>query len=141
MVHTEPEPEPQRPASVSWLPEPQAQETEHHAVAELDAPASQAPAMTDGESERLEPVAEPAPVESAPRPKYDDMLNDQERDLLRQLQEELARREQADADSGGWPTEQQPAVRPQLGWPAGTPSHMVNGMPPQHPDQQYPPAP
>jgi hypothetical protein len=71
----------------------------------------------------------------------DESLSDQEKHLLRQLQEELARREQEESDQSGsraleargrhgggppnafeWPN------------PNGNPT-VVNGVPPQHPDQ------
>ncbi|MGW5050630.1 hypothetical protein [Actinokineospora sp. NPDC004072] len=87
-------------------------------------------------------VAEPEPagpswMEEAPQP-APESLNDHELDLLRQLQEELARREQAD---GAAP--QQPAAwQGDLPAPANHPfdwheaNTMVNGVPLQPPDQR-----
>jgi hypothetical protein len=70
----------------------------------------------------------------------DDSLSDQEKHLLRQLQEELARREQEESEHTG-----SRAIEPHgrhggqpgaFDWPnANGSSHMVNGAPPQHPDQ------
>ena len=65
-----------------------------------------------------------------------DSLNDQELDLLRQLQEELARREQADGSapqSSAWQGDLSGASHPFDWHEANT---MVNGVPLQPPDQR-----
>jgi hypothetical protein len=77
---------------------------------------------------------------SAPSP-GDDALSDQEKHLLRQLQEELARREQEESEQNGGRALEghgrhggQPG---QFEWPnQNGSSTIVNGVPPQHPDQR-----
>jgi hypothetical protein len=77
---------------------------------------------------------------SAPNP-GDDALSDQEKHLLRQLQEELARREQEESEQSGTRAIEghgrhgsQPG---QFDWPNQNGSPMIiNGVPPQHPDQR-----
>ncbi|HEV2782482.1 MAG TPA: hypothetical protein VGX25_24070 [Actinophytocola sp.] len=108
---------PVRPAPVlpaSWMSEP--------------ASTTPKPPPTNGKAARPESL--PA----------DDSLSDQEKLLLRQLQEELARREQEESDGpghlgdinggrhGGGPAT--------FDWPTsnGAPT-VINGIPPQHPDQ------
>lgn len=70
----------------------------------------------------------------------DESLSDQEKHLLRQLQEELARREQEESDqSGAFEAHgrhggQQPNA---FQWPNPNGSAtIINGVPPQHPDQR-----
>ncbi|MGQ0841283.1 hypothetical protein [Actinokineospora sp.] len=66
----------------------------------------------------------------------DESLNDQELDLLRQLQEELARREQTDGTpQAGWQAEPGGPSVP-FDWHEANSSTMVNGMPLQPPDSR-----
>ncbi|WP_026316482.1 hypothetical protein [Actinokineospora enzanensis] len=62
----------------------------------------------------------------------DDPLNDQELGLLRQLQEELARREQTEPAPSDWPGELSNGQS--YDWHEANSSTMVNGMPLQPPD-------
>ncbi|GAA4428124.1 hypothetical protein GCM10023148_32060 [Actinokineospora soli] len=89
------------------------------------------------------PVGEPEPEsgpswmeEAAAQAGSSDSLNDHELDLLRQLQEELARREQADGStpqSAAWQGDLSGAAHPFDWHEANT---MVNGVPLQPPDQR-----
>lgn len=109
---------PVRPAPAlpaSWMSEPES--------------TTPRPAQTNGTPHRPDPPASPD----------DDSLSDQEKLLLRQLQEELARREQEESDPFG-----QHDGRGRHGgqsstfdWPtsSGAPT-VINGIPPQPPDQR-----
>ncbi|GLW95480.1 hypothetical protein [Actinokineospora globicatena] len=66
----------------------------------------------------------------------DDSLNDQELGLLRQLQEELARRENTDPTQPDWQTELGTADPQSFDWHEANSSTMVNGMPLQPPDNR-----
>jgi hypothetical protein len=78
----------------------------------------------------------------------DDILNTQERNLLKELQDELARREQqeppANSNSGAWRVDRsgrhgKPATAGTFDHPNQTTGPMIiNGVPPQ--DRGYPPA-
>ncbi|MGX7823474.1 hypothetical protein ACTG9Q_00090 [Actinokineospora sp. 24-640] len=96
-----------------------------------DAPAPAVPSSPQPAPASLGEPLGPSWMEEPPA----DSLNDQELDLLRQLQEELARREQADGGT------------PQSSWQGDLPggnhpfdwheaNTMVNGMPLQPPDQR-----
>ena len=79
----------------------------------------------------------------APNP-ADESLSEQEKHLLRQLQEELARREQEESGvdarvdtrgrHGGGNGNGQSGTPTVFDWPGGNPT-VINGIPPQHPDQ------
>jgi len=79
-----------------------------------------------------EPAATPAPVQDS----FDDSdLNDQERDLLRQLQEELAKREQAEAASTSkklsWQTDRSGRhADADAKWSSPATPRIINGAPP-----------
>lgn len=88
----------------------------HRSVASGERPAPSPARRPD----RAKPVAPPT----------DEALNDQERDLLRQLQEELARRE---LESGGEKTGGMPA----LDWSNNGKPSIVNGAQPPDPDQRH----
>jgi len=93
---------------------------------------------------RAEPVDEPepatVPAPSPPSPtatdSFDDGdLNDQERDLLRQLQEELAKREQAEAASSSkklsWQTDRSGRHSDaDAKWSSPSTPRIINGVPP-----------
>jgi hypothetical protein len=91
---------------------------------------------------RAEPVEEPeagttpmAPSASAKDTFDDGDLNDQERDLLRQLQEELAKREQAEAASTGkklsWQTDKSGRhADADAKWSSPSTPRIINGIPP-----------
>ncbi|RLK59921.1 hypothetical protein [Actinokineospora cianjurensis] len=66
----------------------------------------------------------------------DDSLNDQELGLLRQLQEELARREQTDPAQPDWHGELGAADGQTFDWHEANSSTMVNGMPLQPPENR-----
>lgn len=75
---------------------------------------------------------------SAPNP-GEDALSDQEKHLLRQLQEELARREQEEsADVRALESSGRHGGQPgQFDWPnTNGNATIINGVPPQHPDQR-----
>lgn len=73
----------------------------------------------------------------------DDILNTQERNLLRELQDELARREQQEAKPAAWQVDRsgRHGKPGQFDNPNQTTGPMIiNGVPP-HPDRRgYPPA-
>ncbi|SDD85294.1 hypothetical protein [Actinokineospora iranica] len=84
-------------------------------------------------------TADPQPptwTPDAPAPQPDESLNDQELGLLRQLQEELARREQTDPAHPGWQGDLESSGTPPFDWQeAGGPT-MVNGTPLPPPDKR-----
>lgn len=118
----------------------------NRAAAELDRPAT-----TSQPSPPPPSLASVPPVDFA-----DDTLNEQERDLLRQLQEELVRREQAESAQSGQsglstpsglsgPRPIDPTGRHGTGNPFDWPRPpadptIVNGVPPKQPDQRRPPS-
>jgi hypothetical protein len=80
------------------------------------------------------PTPAPSPV-SAKDTFEDSDLNDQERDLLRQLQEELAKREQAEAASSNkklsWQTDKSGRhADAEAKWSSPAPPRVINGAPP-----------
>ncbi|MBM7771365.1 hypothetical protein JOD54_001569 [Actinokineospora baliensis] len=80
-------------------------------------------------------VSKVAEVWSAKDEPTDDSLNDQELGLLRQLQEELARREQTpDTPATDWQGELGPTEGAPFDWHEANSSTMVNGVPLQNPD-------
>ncbi|GGS17276.1 MULTISPECIES: hypothetical protein [Actinokineospora] len=99
------------------------------------APAQPAAAPAAPPQPDPEPVSGPSWMEEAPQTGPSDSLNDNELDLLRQLQEELARREQADgaAPQPGWQGDLSGGNHPFDWHEANT---MVNGVPLQPPDQR-----
>ncbi|HEX6352338.1 hypothetical protein [Actinophytocola sp.] len=99
---------------------------------------------------RLAPAPTPASgVDKHSQAFVDDILNTQERNLLKELQDELARREQQDpprsSDSGSWRVDRSgrhgkpPSTAGPFDHPNQTTGPMIiNGVPPQ--DRGYPPA-
>lgn len=82
---------------------------------------------------RLVPAAPPAEPPPADRDRHaaaliDDMLNTQERHLLRELQDELARREKQDTQTGPWRT----GRHGKTNTPFEPGQAAVNGLPPRH---------
>ncbi len=69
------------------------------------------------------------------KPAKDESLNDHELDLLRQLQDELARREQTDPGQPGWQGDLAGGPTP-YEWQEANSSTMVNGVPLQPPDHR-----
>jgi hypothetical protein len=120
-------------------------------------PPRRARADKDDEPQTKEHPSRPTPAPANGSDKHsqafvDDILNTQERNLLRELQDELARREQQDTqppignNSGPWRMDRsgrhgKPAAAGQFDHPNQTTGPMIiNGVPP-HPDKRgYPPA-
>jgi hypothetical protein len=145
-----PTPEPEAGEPFSYLPDP-----EPVAVAEpVPEPAPQPvesyqpPAWQQAADQAPPPPAKPV-IRAVPNnPAQDESaLNDQERDLLRQLHEELAKREQGPGTptpprGTPWPTAQSAqhtGPHRTFDWPSNTGVHPVNGMPPSAGD--HPPFP
>jgi hypothetical protein len=158
----DPEPEAEQPTSSSWIPElePSTSPKETTTVLEpatddeQSSPAIPVPTSTPSPSprpdrpnfdqpslRRAEPVEEPDTTSSAApasvKDTFDDGdLNDQERDLLRQLQEELAKREQAEAASSSkklsWQTDKsgRHADSDAKQWSSPATPRIINGVPP-----------
>ncbi|GAA2988443.1 hypothetical protein [Actinokineospora diospyrosa] len=96
-------------------------------------------------TEVLVPRTPPAPIVKAAskvaetwtkEDPVDESLNDQELGLLRQLQEELARREQTDTPATDWQGDLGPTEGPPFDWHEANSSTMVNGVPLQPPDNR-----
>jgi hypothetical protein len=157
---SEPEAENQ-PATSSWIPEMESAKSPKDTTTVLDpvaddvvvepqppplppspTPRPARPNFDQPSLRRTEPVEEPEPV-TVPSPSsptatdsFDDGdLNDQERDLLRQLQEELAKREQAEAASSSkklsWQTDRSGRHSDaDAKWSSPSTPRIINGMPP-----------
>jgi hypothetical protein len=155
----EPDPEPEQPAASSWIPEMEPAASPKETTTVLDPvtddvvveppipppppPRPDRPNFDQPALRRVEPAEAPeastAPVTPTPTAKdtsfEDSDLNDQERDLLRQLQEELAKREQAEAASTNkkmsWQTDR--SGRHHDGdakWSSPSTPRIINGVPP-----------
>ena len=109
-----------------------------------------APTLSDTpQISRTTPQDKPAPSPSRrgdrperagpPVPPADDSLSEQDRELLRQLQVELARREQESGNATAGRERSGPHVLPGMhDWLEHTKPSMVNGVPPQQdPDQRH----
>ena len=133
----------------SYLPDPEPVAEPDPAPLPAPAPAEQ-PYQPPAWQQAAEPPAPPAKpaIRAVPNnPAQDESaLNDQERDLLRQLHEELAKREQGPGTptpprGTPWPTgqsAQHTGPHRTFDWPSATGPHQVNGMPPAG---DYPPFP
>ncbi|PPK65818.1 hypothetical protein V5P93_000294 [Actinokineospora auranticolor] len=84
-------------------------------------------------AEQWIPASEDIPPSAPPA---DDSLNDQELGLLRQLQEELARREQTDPTQPDWQGDLGAGGQP-FDWHEANSSTMVNGLPLQPPESKH----
>jgi hypothetical protein len=140
-----PEPEVSEPFSYLPDPEPVAEPVPEPAPQPVE---SYQPPAWQSDDQAPPPPAKPV-IRAVPNnPAQDESaLNDQERDLLRQLHEELAKREQGPGTptpprGTPWPTAQSAqhtGPHRTFDWPSTTGVHPVNGMPPSVGD--HPPFP
>ncbi|TCO64314.1 hypothetical protein [Actinocrispum wychmicini] len=155
----DPEPEPEQPVTSSWIPEMDSVTPPKEPAKAPDpvvdevtveplppppsvpspTPRSDRPNFDQPSLRHVEPVPDPEPVTTPATPvkdTFDDAdLNDQERDLLRQLQEELAKREQAEAASTGkkmgWQTDRSGRHSDaDAKWSSPATPRIINGVPP-----------
>lgn len=167
----DPEPEPEQPATSSWIPEMDSVTSPKETTKVLDpvaddvaveppppppspvpspTPRPERPNFDQPNLRQVEAVAEPEPTPPvtpvAPvTDSFDDTdLNDQERDLLRQLQEELAKREQAEAASSSkklsWQTDRSGRhADADVKWSSPATPRIINGVPPTAGGSSEPP--
>ena len=147
------EPEPEQRENRRYQPEPDLELAAPEAQAEPevsveattpDLPPEPEPTQTprfDFTPSNDSPSWQNMPKSTEPQSTMDDSaLNDQEKDLLRQLQEELAKREQASSApevTGSWKSDRNATAEGHTGphrtfdWPTSTATTQVNGIPPQ----------
>jgi hypothetical protein len=142
----------EQPPTSSWIPDveepakdttrvmdPVVDDVVVEPPARPDRPDFDQPALRQPASEEKEPKPKPAPAPAASASVQDSFedsdLNDQERDLLRQLQEELAKREEAEAAATSskklsWQTDKSGRHDADMKWSSPATPRIINGVPP-----------
>ncbi|OLR89690.1 hypothetical protein BJP25_01245 [Actinokineospora bangkokensis] len=127
------------PAAPKPAPEPPRREPELTAptISSNSAPQVPEPEPWSSTPSPVTPVpAAPQAAEDPAESGTDESLNDSELDLLRQLQEELARREQTEPGSSAWQGDLSSgnSTSASFDWTEANSTTMVNGMPLQPPE-------